>query len=150
MKLPYQGYPVQGIGVTRQTLVYRPTALFRIIGPAGDGLAYGLLDTGADDTLLPDFFLKPLGVSVASGARATIAGIGGGTVTANFVQVDLELSRGKTVYRWAASVGFYSGSRAILGQAGVLEHFVASFNHRLRFATLRPNGPLPHPGQASP
>ena len=147
MRFPYQGYPVRGIGATYQTLVYRPTAPIRILGPGGEAVAYGLLDTGADDTLLPAYLLGPLGVAVPPGAQATIAGIGGGTVVADFATVDLELRRGKSVYRWTATVGFYAGYKAILGQSGVLEHFLASFNHRLRLATLRPNGTLPPPSQ---
>jgi hypothetical protein len=150
MRFHYQSYPVQGIGPVRLTMVHRPAALIRIIGPAGDALAYGLLDTGADDTLLPASFLGPLGVVVQPGARATITAIGGGTITADFAQVDLELRGRRTVYRWTATVGFYNGYKAILGQAGVLEHFVATFNHRLRQATLRPNGPLPAPSQQMP
>jgi hypothetical protein len=143
MRFPYQGYPVRGIGTTYQTLVYRPSVPIRIFGPGGEVLAYGLLDTGSDDTLLPDYLLGPLGLVVPSGARAAIMGIGGGIVTADFVTVDLELRKGKSVYRWAASVGFYNGPKAILGQVGVLEHFLASFNHRQRYATLQPNGTLP-------
>jgi hypothetical protein len=150
MKFPYQGYPVRGIGTTYQTLVYRPTVPIRILGPGGEALAYGLLDTGADDTLLPDYLLGPLGLVVEAGARATIAGVGGGIVTANFATVDLELRKGKSVYRWAATVGFYNGPNAILGQFGVLEHFLASFNHRQRYATLQPNGVLPAPNRSTP
>ena len=145
MKFPYQGYPVRGIGTTYQTLVYRPTLPIRIFGPGGEALAYGLLDTGADDTLLPAYLLGPLGLVIPPGARATIVGVGGGTITADFVTVDLELRKGKSVYRWAATVGFYDGPKVILGQPGVLEHFLAGFNHRQRYATLQPNGVLPAP-----
>lgn len=52
------------------------------------------------------------------------------------------------VYRWSATVGFYDGPKVVLGQSGVLEHFLASFNHRPRLATLRPNGTFPAPSQA--
>jgi hypothetical protein len=145
MRFPYQGYPVRGTGATRQALVYRPATLIRIIGPVGDALAYGLLDTGADDTLLPAYFLGPLGVVVQPGSRTPIAGIGGESVEADFATVDLELRRRKVVYRWSTTVGFYDGPKAILGQSGVFEHFLASFNHRLRQATLRPNGVFPAP-----
>lgn len=149
MRFPYQGYPVRGIGSAYQTLVYRPTAPIRIIGPGGEALAYGLLDTGADDTLLPADFLGPLGVVIESGMRARIGGIGGEIITADFGTVDLELRRRGAVYRWSATVGFYDGPKAILGQSGVLEYFLVSFNHRLRHATLRPNAVLPAPSLAN-
>jgi len=146
MRFPYQGYPVQGIGTTRLTLVYRPVAPIRIIGPSGELSAYGLLDTGADDTLLPASSLAPLGAVIDPKARAKIAGIGGQIITADFATVDLELRKGKSVYRWSAFVGFHDGYKVILGQAGGLEHFIASFNHRQRYAILQPNGILPAPG----
>ena len=150
MRFPYQGYPVQGVGTAHLTLVYRPVVPIHIIGPASDALAYALLDTGADDTLVPVSFLGPLGVVIRPGMRATISGLGSGAITADFGTVDLELRRHRTVYRRSATVGFYAGYRTILGQAGVLEHFLASFNHRQRHATLRPNGPLPPPSRPIP
>jgi hypothetical protein len=149
MRFPYQGYPVQGIGTTRLALVYRPVVPIRVIGPVGEVSAYGLLETGADDTWLPNSFLAPLGVVIQPRARATIAGIGGGTITADFVEIDLELRKGKSAYRWSAKVGFHDGYKVILGQSGVLEHFLASFNHRQRYAALQPNGVLPAPNQVA-
>jgi Retroviral aspartyl protease len=148
MRFPYHGYPVPSIGGTGQTLVYRPMAQIRIFGPVGDAIALGLCDTGADDTLLPDSFLSALGVVIPA-TTATIAGISG-AITVRFATVDLELSRGKTVVRWSARVGFYNGFKTILGHSGVLEHFVASFNHRRRHVTLRLNGVLPAPIHATP
>src|SRR5262249_47395967 len=127
MRFSYQGYPVQGIGAGHLTLVYRPSALIRIIGPAGDALAYALVDTVADDTLVPARLLEPLGVVIQPGARTSISGIGGETVAADYATVDLEFRRRKTVYRWSALVGFYNGYKAILGQSGGLEHFLATF-----------------------
>ncbi len=149
MRFSYQGYPVRGIGATYQSLVYRPTVPIRFIGPGGDALADGLLDTGADDTLLPDVLIGPLGVVIESGMRARFAGIGGESVSAVFGTIDLELRRRRSVARWSAMVGFYNGPRTILGHSGVLQHFLASFNHRLRLATLRPNATLTPPNQFS-
>lgn len=149
MRFPYQGYPVRGVGTGQLTIAYRPMMLVRIICPAGDAIANGLLDTGADDPLLPASFLQPLGITPPAGAGASIGGVGV-TVQANFAPVDLVLRRGRTTYRWSATVGFYAGYKVILGQSGALEYFLASFNHRLRQATLRPNGPLPVAGQNRP
>ena len=145
MKFAYQGYPVPSIGKRRQAVVFRPTALIRIIGATGVANDYGLMDTGADDTLLPMVLKGPLGVLPGFGETATISGINGGTITAVFTMVDLELRRGKVAHRWAATVGFHEGYKTILGRFGFFEYFFASFNHRRRIVTIRPNEDLPAP-----
>ena len=145
MRFPYQAYPVRGVATNRLELVYRPVVPIRLIGPGGDLQAYALLDTGADDILLPRAFLEPLGVIVPRESRAMIAGVGGGTIAADFAAIDLELRKGKSIYRWAATVGFCDGSKVILGQSGGLEYFLASFNYRGRCVTMQPGGALPEP-----
>jgi hypothetical protein len=149
MRFAYQGYPVSGVGSSRLQIVYRPVIPIRLIGPGGQASGYGLLDTGADDTLLPLRLAAVLGVEIKPAMKTRIAGIGGIAMSADFATIDLELGRRKTIYRWSATVGFYDGIKTILGQNGVLEFFLASFNHRARIATLQPDGKLPlpvHPG----
>jgi len=150
MRFPYQAYPVRGVGAAHVAVVYRPTVPIRVIGPAGDGLAYGLVDTGADETLLPDRFLGPLGVDTRPGDHATIVAIDGGAVPVRYGAVDLELRRRGAVYRWTARVAFYAGTRAILGHAGCLSHFTATFNGQRRHVTLTPNGTAPAPTIPTP
>ncbi|QDV32267.1 pepsin/retropepsin-like aspartic protease family protein [Tautonia plasticadhaerens] len=149
MRFPYQGYPVRGPDGAHLTLLYRPVIPVRIIGPAGDALAYGLVDTGADDTLIPDRFLGPLGVRVASGGGATIGSVGG-AVPVRYGTVDLELRRRGRSHCWSALVGFYAGNRVILGHTGFLEYVTASFNGQRRSLTLTPNGTAPPPTMSSP
>jgi predicted aspartyl protease len=150
MRFAYQGYPVSLVGSSRLQVVYRPVIPIRLIGPGGDASAYGLLDTGADDTLLPLRLAAALGVEIKPALRTRIAGIGGIEVSADFAKIDLELGRRKTFYRWSATVGFYDGFKTILVQSGVLEFFLASFNHRAKVATLQPDGKLPLPVHTAP
>ena len=143
VRFPYLKYPVRGVGAVFVTSVYRPTVPIRLFGPAGDGLAYGLVDTGADDTILPDRFIKPLGVKIHPSDYANLAGIDDLLVFVRFGTLDLELSRPGVAYRWSATVAFYPGSKAILGHSGFLEHFTATFNGLRRHVTLTPNGTAP-------
>jgi hypothetical protein len=145
MRFRYQGYPVRALG-GGLTQVYRPSIPLRVIGPTHDHVAFGLLDTGADDTLLPDRFIAMLGVTIQSGMRAPIRGIGGGALTADFGRVDFQLR----AHRWSALVGFYAGNQVLLGHAGFLEHFGASFNGISRTVTLRSIGALPAPTMPIP
>lgn len=150
MNFPYQSYPVRAIDGHGTVLIPRPSIPIRLIGPGGEALAFGLLDTGADDTLIPSSLQGPLGLEPIPGLSGPIAGIGGSAIIVHFVAIDLDLRRGRTSHRWSARVGLYPGSRVILGQSGVLEHFLAGFNHRRRIATLRPAGVLPAPSQLAP
>ena len=150
MRFPYQAYPVRGVGAAHVAVVHRPTIPIRVIGRAGDGLAYGLVDTGADETLLPDQFIGPLGVVIRPGDHATIVAIGGGAVPVRYGDVDLDLRQRGEEFRWAARVAFHPGTRAILGHAGFLEYFTATFNGRRRHVTLTPNGAAPDPTIPNP
>jgi hypothetical protein len=148
MRFPYQSYPVRGVAA-HLALVHRPALPIRVIGPAGDALAFGLVDTGADDVLLPDRFIEPLGVAIHP-EHVTIGAFGGGAVSVRFGTVDLELRRRGAVLRWSARVAFHAGGRALLGHAGFLEHFTATFNGRRRHVTLTPNGTAPPPTMPLP
>lgn len=150
MTFRYQQYPVPAIGAPGTVLIDRPSIPIRLIGPGGDALVFGLLDTGADNTLIPASLQRPPGLYISPGMSGSIGGIGGPTIIAHFVTIDLAIGRGRVVHRWSAMVGLYPGSKVILGQFGVLEHFVAGFNHRRRVATLRPAGTLPGPSQDIP
>jgi hypothetical protein len=49
-------------------------------------------------------------------------------------------------YVWSALIGFSAvHERALWGQLGFLEHFLATFNTRRHVLTLRPNGTFPTP-----
>lgn len=136
MRFLYHPYPVRGTGSSRYKIVHRPTILVRVVGASGGDEIMGLVDTGADDTLLPDFLIKPLGVTIDPADKAIVVGIDGGTFVVRYGELDLELPG----YGWSARVGFHASFNAVLGHAGFLEYFTATFNGRRCYLNLTPNG----------
>jgi hypothetical protein len=104
---------------------------------------FGLLDTGADETVLPAFLIERIGVDLDPGAEAQFRGVGGQTVTVTYGRVQIEVGRGHQSYQWSAMLAFLQGSNmAILGHAGFLQYFTATFNGHRRHVTLTANGTL--------
>jgi hypothetical protein len=95
---------------------------------------------GSDETLLPDLLIRHLGISIEPDERATIVGIDGGLMTVPFGMVNFELRKGNRAYRWSARVGFHPGFHTILGHAGFLRHFTATFDGLRRRLVLKSNG----------
>ena len=143
MRFPYQSYPVRGLEGEPATWVDRPTIPIRLIGSIGEFLSFGLVDTGADQTMLPDRYIEPLGVTIRPGDRANITALGGEALSVRFGLIDLQLGRRGVVHRRSARVGFYAGNKVILGHAGFLDDFTATFNGRKNYLTLTPNGTAP-------
>jgi hypothetical protein len=121
-------------------VAYRPYVPIRVIDPRGSTRLDGLLDTGADETILPRSIAGPLGIGLDDGARGRFRGVGGQVVTVVYGSVELELATQSRRLRWPVTVAFLDGAHgAILGHAGFLEYFTASFNGERRHVTLRPN-----------
>jgi hypothetical protein len=142
MRFPYGRYTVQGTMPNAITLVFRPMVAVRVISPRGDRAVLCRVDTGADDTLLPHDIVKALGITGLS-PPVNIGGIGG-SISAEFGTVDLEISDGRTAYRWRARVGFHSSRldtcTPVVGLKGFLQYFTATFDGRLHLLDLVPNG----------
>jgi hypothetical protein len=106
----------------------------------------GLVDTGASISVLPMRYMKRLSIE-AVGEMPLVAS--GAKFVAKLGRVDLELRTSITSphsHRWSALIGFDPRrERAIWGQMGFLEYFLASFNTAQRHLTLRPNGTFPAP-----
>jgi hypothetical protein len=145
VRFPYRPYAVQPTpaqpGVS---IVYRPRIPIHVIGSLGNLGLFGLLDTGADETVLPAFLVERIGVEVDPGAEAQFRGVGGQIVTVSYARVQLEVGKAHQSYRWPAKVAFLQGSNmAILGHAGFLQYFTATFNGQRRHVTLTANSTLP-------
>jgi hypothetical protein len=130
-------------GIPGSDREWEPQITARVGGPASIQLVPGLVDTGASITLIPLRYLGRLGIEPFG--RITLSG-GGGTFTVQLARVDLELHNSRTIHAWSALVGFSARrERALWGQIGFLEHFLATFNTRQRLLTLRPNRTFPSP-----
>ena len=143
IQFPYQGYEVQGKESPRSDSVYRPEVEIRLIGPKGFRDFSALADTGADETLFSIDLADRLGLEIRDEDRTLIRGIEGTATTIWYAQVNLEVLTPGGGPRWSARVGFYLGTRPILGHAGFLDHFTARFNGRAKTLTLTPNGTAP-------
>jgi len=133
--------PLPGIpGSERES---EPQITVRVGGSASIQIVPGLVDTGASLTLIPMRYLKRLGVEPLG--AITLSG-SGGSFTAQLARVDLELHSPLAIQAWSSLVAFSARrDRALWGQIGFLEHFLATFDTRRRFLTLRPNGTFPPP-----
>ncbi len=125
MRFPYQRYPIQGSLPGTTIWIDRPTIPIRFVGPGGSFVAFGLVDIGSDETILPERYLGTPGLSIPPGDHANVIGMGGNTMPIRF--------------------GFYAGHRVILGHAGFLDHFTATFNGLKSHLTLTPNQTAPRP-----
>ncbi|MCA9093708.1 MAG: hypothetical protein KDA68_09495 [Planctomycetaceae bacterium] len=116
----------------------------QVRGATGSASILGMLDTGADITLLPAELLPLIGTSFDVERTVEINGVGGEPLIAHFANVELSLGYQEQLYRWTAQVGFLEGRTvALLGHAGFLNYFTATFNGNQKRVTLRVNKRFP-------
>ena len=127
-------------------VIHEPIVLVRFIGPSRAYLIRGLLDTGASMTLVPRFYFQKLGMSVARAERVRLR-TASGAVDVLLGTLDLELRSGPSSYQWSAQIGFVprADNLSLLGHAGFLDHFSATFDGLRKRVTLKPNGTFPTP-----
>jgi predicted aspartyl protease len=101
-----------------------------LLGPVGAVSCPGLLDTGADDTVFPFAVAQQAGIDLTNAPTHTFAGVGGPPYALSYARVTLRLSDGREHREWEAWVGFTTApmSHALLGFAGCLQFFTASFD----------------------
>jgi hypothetical protein len=103
-----------------------------------------LLDTGADDTVFPEAVANNLGVDLTNAPTGEGAGAGLGAVRIRYAPVTLRLTDGREFREWTTLVGFALGLRqALLGYAGCLQFFTATFHGDLEEVELTVNGLYP-------
>lgn len=147
MKFAYRKYEVDVSRTIPDGLLHRPTVPIRLIGSGGSIVVRGLLDTGADETIFPRSIAEMLGVELEEAEAVPVAGIGGHPVMAVLGTVDMEVGKGKQRVRWRQQVRFATFARAddeeaILGHAGFLDFFTATFDGKKHEVTLLPNKTL--------
>jgi predicted aspartyl protease len=122
----------------------RPLVQVTVIGPAGDYVESALLDTGADETLLPDTAATLCGIDLTSAPVALAEGAGPGPLRVRQAQVFLRLTDGTELREWPAWVGFAATlRRPLLGFAGCLQFFTATFRGDREHVELTANGLYP-------
>ena len=133
MKFPYQRYEVEPSPAFSSGVVHRPEVPLRVIGPTGDAIFLALVDSGADGTILPKSIGEAIGVALDEQQSVPAAGFGGGQAAVLAGRVEVEVQQGGEHHRWAATVGFVDfaspeDEHTILGHAGFLDYFVATFD----------------------
>lgn len=152
MKFLYQPVltidPVSGDGL----LAGRPEVVLTVHGERAARSYRALVDTGADRSVFPRSMADDLGIRLneAKGNGGTT--FSGETLSLKVGMVLLELADETALLRWPAAVlfhDFHSGSEEsiVLGHAGFLEYFSATFDGYEGSLSLVPNADFPQPGK---
>jgi hypothetical protein len=148
MRFEYQRYEVEPSATISDGILYRPEVPIEIIGPSRRRFTFALLDTGADETVLPASFARRLGIRLDSSKVDRARGAGGHELQLRTGRIRLALKMGSSKYQWSVTVSFMEFDRsedevALLGHAGFLEFFLATFDGERREVDLTPNAKLP-------
>jgi hypothetical protein len=99
------------------------------------------LDTGADDTVFPESMAPILGIDLTAAPSLPAQGVGMARMPLRYAQVTLRLTDGRERCEWPAWVGFapIKMPRGLLGFAGCLQFFTATFFGDVEEIDLAPN-----------
>ncbi len=123
----------------------RPLVDVTLIGPTTSIVRAALLDTGADDTVFTRAEAQLLGLDLSNAPQYTVSGVGGMPHVIAYAPVTLRLTDGTEYREWTALVGFTSApiTHPLLGFAGCLQFFDATFRGEQEVAELMVNGLYP-------
>jgi hypothetical protein len=104
-----------------------------------------LLDSGADDTVYPEWIARQVGLDLTSAPQGEATGVATGAAALRYAEVRLRLASGKERREWTAWVGFTSTPirQPLLGFAGFLQYFTATFHGDSEEVELAVNGRYP-------
>ena len=124
----------------------RPIVPITLVGPIRSKAMDGRVDSHADDTVFPERYAAYIGIDLTNAPQGTAAGIGQVPVPVKYAQVTLRMTDGKEFREWTGWVGFTPvlSKHALLGFAGCLQYFTATFYGHLEEVELTVN-PL-YPG----
>lgn len=129
-------------------LILRPEIPVTVVGSNGSATYLGLVDTGSDNTVLPKSIADDLGIPVrpASGQDATV--FGGHRVQLLVGEAVLGIEADEESLRWRTPVFFHDfvaqeEETVVLGHAGFLDYFTATFDGKQGILTLIPNDEIP-------
>jgi hypothetical protein len=124
----------------------RPLIDISLIGPRATRVTQALLDTGSDDTVFPAFLAAYIGIDLTNAPEAEFGGVGGTPVAKiRYAPVTLRLATNTEQREWPAMVGFTNAPLrfALLGFAGVMRFFTATFRGDREEVELAVNGLYP-------
>jgi hypothetical protein len=129
-------------------LIRRPEIPVTIEEPAGSATYAGMVDSGSDNTILPRSIADLLGIEVERASGPAAIAFGGRRIPLLAGEAILHLSRDGESLRWKAPVCFFEFPQddeesVLLGHAGFLEYFTATFDGKLCILTLIANHEMP-------
>jgi hypothetical protein len=147
LRFPYlqvaRGRPI----VSLSGKVHRPRPVIgvTILGPAGAAPYDGLLDTGSDDVLFPEDVAALIGIDLINAPQGTASAFGHGTISVRYAEATLRVADNQEQREWHAWVSFAPVVRryALLGHAGFLQYFTATFHGDREEVELTVNGQYP-------
>ena len=133
MKWTYRRCEVERSRICPSGVVFRPVAMIRIGGSTGSTYLRALIDTCADHTLVPYSVAEDVGAELYHDEHDAAKGVGGHEISIIPGRVELELLSDGEAYQWTAVIGFAKFTTpedecSILGHAGCLEFFLATFD----------------------
>jgi hypothetical protein len=116
-----------------------------LIGPAGTHVEEALLDTGSDDVVFPEDAAAKIGLDLSNAPTLSAGGIATHATTCRFAHARLRVTDGVEFREWTAMVGFAPTPmrQPILGYAGFLQFFTATFHGDLEQVELAVNPTYP-------
>jgi hypothetical protein len=129
-------------------LLRRPEIPISIVGSTRSGSYIALVDSGSDQTIIPKSIATYLGIDEVSEAGPKASVFGGQRVELMTAQATFKLEEAGQVLEWKESVAVFDfpvkeDETVILGHAGFLDYFTATFDGKQGLLTLNPNDELP-------
>lgn len=122
----------------------RPLITVSVIGPSNTRPVRGLLDTGADDTVFPEYLAGQIGLNLAGAPIGQSTTANKASIPVRYGQVTLRLTDGVERRQWSLWAGFSPAvHRPLLGFAGFLQFFTATFHGDREYVELTTNNLYP-------
>lgn len=143
--LASQSHPVLTLG--GRWVRPKPLIEIQVSGPAANVAEFAILDTGSDETVFPESVAMKIGIDLSGAPIGTHRGFDRAIHAVRYAEVQLTLNDGFTLVTWRAWVGFSKAPMrfGLLGFAGCLQFFTATFRGDLEIVELEPNALLPPP-----
>jgi hypothetical protein len=148
MRFRYASYEVDPSRTVPSGVLYRPEVTIEVIGPQRRETIQALVDTGSDETVFPVSLAHAIGVQLDPMLAGRASAVGGHVVQLIPGEVTLQITQNQQTFRWRAVVGFLDVQQpedevALLGYAGALEFFRATFDSERHELELTPNNEFP-------
>lgn len=129
-------------------LLRRPEIPVTIRGPNGSLTLLALVDTGSDNTIFPKSVADFLGILIEAENTQSASTFGGARIQLFLGEAMLQIEADEITARWPTTVSFFDSASpehetVVVGHAGFLDYFTATFDGLLCELTLIPNDQLP-------